>query len=1208
MKKRLCKIIVFAIMTALVSFSVFYSVQAKDIVISGEYRESADEGVDYIREPVSTVDAMPAIESALGSYRLGDVKTLADDGHIGIPVYLSVYYKSSEAVNGGAGGTPIVLYVVNTSTVRVGTRSDSDIIYSMLDRGYAVVIADYKYNEKAVSPALDWSAQSVRAMLTRGEFFEGLNKFPSGTTYYETFIVPAGHDVSLNHVYWEFDKHGADGTFENIVDVWNTDFRKEKGETVIKWTDESGNRKAVQNAFDGSLPIWCNADGTSNTNGNYIRIKYTKAEKITDCVKKDGTPIDLSLYMHIIYPTNPKNAVPVMALNSSSENLAKGADTLDRPQAAGFAFNGYASVMFDFGYTPMARDDHYGYLKCPITGDALSYAVHFYSDKLIGTAAMRYIRYLALSDSRFHFDTCAIGVYGNSKGGWMTYLGEENPEMLVAERIFSGHHGETRYENNKTADEGVIDGGEAQPWLAYNGKVIDSGADFVYASCGGLEENMTAGHAPTYVSCNIDDPSYYTSSNAFVNMCRIYDIPCLWFEIDKGHTLASGKDISYNVDTYSALFDFANFYLKKEPVKLLYTDLQNGEDNVSLARDFFFMFSGGVSREQIEKLTPISSSGDLAEGEWTSSYGGTHWTFSPKLLKSNELYTVSLPKSFYGTNKVRIEQPQGFYFLTEYATTTEDQFITTSSGTYAWFEVTESDEYVLRAYVKNNASNRLQLYALSNFDSKNPDNSTLGELIEERIVYKSGNVEFNITDYCKSLPLGTRAAFLIKESKSANKIQGMNINFDGGNYGGVQIAGNILHKGGIAPDGSTALEISEMQTNTQYASLDAFYNNITTIAAKHGPIRAGTNGKLTASDVGRKFRISFRVYDTYSRTMQVYIKSPTSETDGISDYHWSVKNFYTEENKWVDVELEYVIYEPALYPDKEFGVPSMIIKASAIGNVYSPFYIDSLKAVEIIDSVDIESASIESFDKLKNPADVPTSESLSQSALGVISEKAHPYILYESSEIAELREKIKNGYSAKAFKYVEKTAKNYMKASISVYYNSDSDKSTPVIGRLLQSYVAYLNTYSILTGDEQYARKAVELVIRAAEQGNTDIYYGINDGLCVSDFGYAYAIAYDWLYSYLNDYQKVLLKNEMEEIGAWIYYYSLNPSGTEVWGDESPENLIQRKAWNWNAVTHGALGMISVSLAKDTAHSDWLTRSIERMKGYYSYSIDSRRY
>ena len=1170
----------------------------KDLLASLQDVEDEEGVTDYVWEAVSTEDAMPAIENAFSGYRMGNVQTLDNDGHIGIPVELSVYYKSTQNVQSGPNGTPIILYVVNTPTVRTGTQSDVSIISSMLDRGYVVVVLNYKYNHKAVSPALEWSAQAVRNKLINGQFFNNLNKFTAGGTYYETFIVPAGYDVSLNHVYWEFDKHGADGSFENIVEVWNTDFRKDKGEIVIKWTDANGNRKAVQNDFDGNAPAWCNADGTANANGQYIKIKFTKAQTITDCVKKDGSPIDLNLYMHIIYPTNPKKAVPVMALNSSSEHLAKGAATLDRPQIAGFAFNGYASVMFDFGYTPMARDDHYGLFQPVVSGDALSYAVHFYSDKLIGAAAMRYIRYLSFTQDEFNFDTNAIGVYGNSKGGWITYLGEENPESFNAERFFKGHHGETRYENNKTVDEGVIDGGEEQPWLTYNGEKIDSGADFIYASCGGLEENITYGHAPTYVSCNINDTynSYYTSSNGFVNMCRIYDIPCLWFESNSGHTLTSGTDIRYNIDTYPALFDFANFYLKKMPLKLLYTSITDGENGVDLDKELFFMFSGGVSSAQIKKLTPVTSSGEVAEGEWVGSFGGTHWTFYPKLLKANEPYTISIPKSFYGTNKVRIESEQRLYFTTKYAEVTQDQFLTTSKGTYVWFNVDERNEYILRAYVNEAATNRLQLYKLTNFNSADPDSATVGELLQEKVVYKSGNVEFEITDYCKALARGTDVAFLLKQGKAAAEVQGMHLTFDNGNQ--LAIAGKVSAQVADAPGGGKALKIVEMQPNMQYTSMSEFYDNITTYAAKYTPVKTVSNQKLTAEDVGRKYRLSFRVYDTVRRTMQVYLQSPTSKADGICDYNWVVKNFYTEPNKWVNVELEYVVYQPALYPEKEFGVPSMIFKACATGNLNSPFYVDDVKAVEVISDVNIESVSVEG----ELDWSLVEGETLAKSVLNGVSSKEHPYILYENSEIGALKEKIKTGYSQKAFDYVEKTAKKYLNASIDVYYNSASDKSNGIIGRQLQSYVAYLNTYSILTGDKQYAQKAIQLAVSAAEQGSTSVYEGINSGLCVSDFGYAYALAYDWLYSDMTSEQRTILKKEMEEIGAWLYNYSLNPAGDEMWGDETTE----RKAWNWNAVTHGALGMIAISLGKDANHSDWLARAIERMKGYYTFAVDEQ--
>ncbi len=230
---------------------------------------------------------------------------------------------------------------------------------------------------------------------------------------------------------------------------------------------------------------------------------------------------------------------------------------------------------------------------------------------------------------------------------------------------------------------------------------------------------------------------------------------------------------------------------------------------------------------------------------------------------------------------------------------------------------------------------------------------------------------------------------------------------------------------------------------------------------------------------------------------------------------------------------------------------------------------------------------------------IPSSEEIATGALNAISQKSHPYILYENSEISQLKNKIKSGYSQKAFAYVETTAKSYLK-------NASLDMSKGIVGRQLQSFVAYLNTYSILTGDNQYKAKAIELVMSTVGSG-VDSYYATNGALCVADFGYAYALAYDWLYDDMTTKQRNDLKAELIAIGEWIYNKSLNPSGADVWGDETGDvnNFKRRSAWNWNAVTHGALGMISLSLGEGS-YSTWLTRAIDRVKSYYTYSVDSQ--
>ncbi len=228
--------------------------------------------------------------------------------------------------------------------------------------------------------------------------------------------------------------------------------------------------------------------------------------------------------------------------------------------------------------------------------------------------------------------------------------------------------------------------------------------------------------------------------------------------------------------------------------------------------------------------------------------------------------------------------------------------------------------------------------------------------------------------------------------------------------------------------------------------------------------------------------------------------------------------------------------------------------------------------------------------KITVQAQSPSSATLSQQVITGISKKSHPYILYESGDVATLKERVKSGYSAKAYAYVSSQAKKYLSATISV-----SSSSAGIIGRQLQSYVSYLATYGMLTGDTQYTKKAVELVMSAVNAGSVTIYHSINDALCVSDFGYAYALAYDWLYNSMTSQQRTLLKSEMEEIGNYIY---TNSSSLNTWGSTE----TRRKAWNWNAITHGALGMIAVSLG---SHQDWLTLAITRMRDYYTYAVDS---
>ena len=217
-------------------------------------------------------------------------------------------------------------------------------------------------------------------------------------------------------------------------------------------------------------------------------------------------------------------------------------------------------------------------------------------------------------------------------------------------------------------------------------------------------------------------------------------------------------------------------------------------------------------------------------------------------------------------------------------------------------------------------------------------------------------------------------------------------------------------------------------------------------------------------------------------------------------------------------------------------------------------------------------------------------EELAGELMDAVSDLQHPYVFYSKDEIPALQQKVKQGISKKAFDLLSASAPGFSTRTLGVKAGANG-----VVGRQLQHYVSYVAIYSAIANRADLAKNVVKLVISCAEQGSIDVYNSINGALCIGDFGHAYALAYDMLYEYMTDDQRALVKAEMEEIGEWIF---TNSAAVDTWGSQE----ARRKAWNWNAVTHGALGMIALALGD---HEEWLALAIERMEGYYEYAVDA---
>ncbi len=946
-------------------------------------------------------DAMTEIENEHSSKRIGDTQNYSSDGYIGIPIGISVYYDTSKGAAEPSyepESTPVIVYVVNTMATRTGTDTDADIISDMLDKGYVVLVLDYKNNVKAISPDLDWSVQGLLANIRDGKYFPADNEYLPDGKYYNTIVVPSGHNVTFNKVFFEMDKHAADGTLERIVHAWNNDFRGVFANEVIKWVHSDGTKKAVQNGFDGSEPVWySDASGTvENENGQYIKIKHTLAQTITDCVKADGTPIDLNLYMHIVYPTNPENAVPVMSLSSSSEHLASGLRTADRPHVNGFLFDGYAIAAFDHAYVPMSRNDHYGYfdgnsMPGSVTGDNISYTVELYNMQKISTAAMRYIRYLSLSENeKYKFDIDAIGVVGNSKGSIINFLGA--PELqadanekvgnsgiadssaldsyvdtkinsLVSQFDLPEHHGESRYQNGDTetvaVDGFVVDGGTLQPWLSYNGEEIASGANFVYANCGGNPTLVGEGYSPIFVSLHMGsgEQSGYNNQNVIVNVARQHDVPALYFESDLGHTLIGREELNYNVDPYAIYKDYVNFCLNNSAVKVAYTTPADKHMDVSTTGEITIKFTGMVSESEIQKIT-LSNGTHTASGIWTSEFGGTEWTFAPDALEADSLYTLTVPAGFAGTNGVAAEVATETVFTTDKESVFDCsisggmQTVTDSAGTILSFTAPDMAEYVqtgankfaLRIKVDNDAANIANVYALASAQDVS------GTLIGSVNLRGSGYYEVDISSYMEGVSAGDTVYLLVKADKAASVAQTFSESFDSKNN--FAVSSRVTQTLASAPDGTSALmlttEIKNGTNGFDYYTNDAqaLWNN-----------KLIKDGALTDSDLGRRFTIKVRVYDTISRQLTMFISGRTNVSQQIRDYQISRYNFTTVANEWQEFTIEYTVYDMD-YGSIGYGTKSFQAYISSDGNNQSPIYIDYVNVSETVTDIELSECAL----------------------------------------------------------------------------------------------------------------------------------------------------------------------------------------------------------------------------------------------------------
>lgn len=208
----------------------------------------------------------------------------------------------------------------------------------------------------------------------------------------------------------------------------------------------------------------------------------------------------------------------------------------------------------------------------------------------------------------------------------------------------------------------------------------------------------------------------------------------------------------------------------------------------------------------------------------------------------------------------------------------------------------------------------------------------------------------------------------------------------------------------------------------------------------------------------------------------------------------------------------------------------------------------------------------------------------------------HPRLFFSRQDIGQLQNKVKPGtWVSEAYRVLKENAETYMKVPTDPYPYTGSHNGPGTVGRALEKKTGVLAFTGYLSGDERYLRKAVEMILSAALQSDPEDQSVWLTHLQVADGARAYAVAYDWLYPYLDEKQREIVRNEIYKYGCILYECNT------CWGQPDPGV----SSCNHNAVHFGALGLCALVLGDQP---EWQARATQRIRDYYKYAMDTTGY
>lgn len=189
----------------------------------------------------------------------------------------------------------------------------------------------------------------------------------------------------------------------------------------------------------------------------------------------------------------------------------------------------------------------------------------------------------------------------------------------------------------------------------------------------------------------------------------------------------------------------------------------------------------------------------------------------------------------------------------------------------------------------------------------------------------------------------------------------------------------------------------------------------------------------------------------------------------------------------------------------------------------------------------------------------------------------HPRIMATPDTFRELKENIETDeFLQKVYQSIKAAAESYMDQPVQAYnVNNAAGQRLLDISRKTLDRVSNLSFMYQMTGEERYAERAWQELYTATYYPDwNEIHF-----LDVAEMSAAFAIGYDWLYSWLNDDQKQRMRTAMINYGLnkiMDDYEDNVRTRTYYWSTVEKPN-------NWTFVCNGGLAMAAAAIFDDEA-------------------------